>query len=250
MNLDRKFLEGFSEVSAANGLTPSQAHQLLTKEAKLGTLGKILIGAGAGAGLVTIPTVSYFGGKYLLNKGADKLRQFGRSQQSYYNTGVYQGSGYGYGSGGSQGYQPGRVPHYTTWGSSSPSNVVSGSSGSSFNPRPGTPSSISSVPTPTTPLSARELADRAERMRQTKQQLDETLFQQEQTTGEMYKNRDLVERPNFARQIPIIGPWMKNRDIEDLQRNIDNLQRLKTQREQLEPMYQQDRTSYEQVRGY
>lgn len=34
MNLDRKFLEGFSEVSAANGLTPSQAHQLLMKAAK------------------------------------------------------------------------------------------------------------------------------------------------------------------------------------------------------------------------
>ena len=32
--MDKKFLEGFAEITAASGLSPSQAHELLTKESK------------------------------------------------------------------------------------------------------------------------------------------------------------------------------------------------------------------------
>ena len=81
MNLDRKFLEGFSEVSAANGLPPSQAHQLLMKEAKLGALSKLLIGGAATAGVVSIPTATYFGGKALLNKFNEGMVNLGNRQK-------------------------------------------------------------------------------------------------------------------------------------------------------------------------
>lgn len=95
MNLDRKFLEGFSEVSAANGLTPSQAHQLLTKEAGLGRLaGKVIkpliFNKFMAYNTPALAVGGYFGGKHLLDKADRAWTDYGTKIRDYHNPEWYR----------------------------------------------------------------------------------------------------------------------------------------------------------------
>lgn len=98
MNIDNKFLEGFASVMLANGVRPSDAHQLLVKEAgPIGGIFKSLIKSkplwgGVGLGL---------GGAYAANQlsriptaisGA--LDEYGNYQRHYYNPGGQAGYNY------------------------------------------------------------------------------------------------------------------------------------------------------------
>jgi hypothetical protein len=227
MNLDRKFLEGFSEVSAANGLPPSQAHQLLMKEAKFGSLAKIL---GLGT-VVAAPTV-YFGGKALLDKANEGLINFGNRQKDYYGGGVY-----GVGAPPSITNAPSSAPHYTSWGEdTSLGNNQWGTSGSTT----ASPSTTSTSPNITPmqfPSDAKAFSQAQRQYDLSKMNYSTVNRQIEEANKAAARYRQRIQNPNFIREIPILGGMYENYTANALQQETDRLKQLAEQQRQYESAY-------------
>lgn len=232
MNLDRKFLEGFSEVSAANGLPPSQAHQLLMKEAKFGSLAKIL-GLGTLGTAIAAPTV-YFGGKALLDKANEGLINFGNRQKDYYGGGVY-----GVGAPPSITNAPSSAPHYTSWGEdTSLGNNQWGTSGTTAAAPSGSTSSTSPNITPMQLPSDAKAFSQAQRQYDAARTNYSTVNRQiEEANKAAARYRQRIQNPNFIREIPILGGMYENYTSNALQQETDKLKQLAEQQQQYESAY-------------
>lgn len=226
MNLDRKFLEGFSEVSAANGLPPSQAHQLLMKEAKIGGALK-LIGLGAGATGLGIA-----GTKYGLGKVNDYLINRERKIAAYYNPGVY---GYGVQESAPSTSAPSTsAPHYTAWGedtsldnkqwgSSLPSNATTiGTTASSSTPT----LSKNVIPITESSMNAREIADLQGKYDKARQEFSLANLNVEDANKEFVTSKNRLTTPNRIREVPLIGSAYNWWNARDFQNKADKLKEL------------------------
>ncbi len=234
MNLDRKFLEGFSEVSAANGLPPSQAHQLLMKEAKLGALSKVLIGGAGLAGLASIPAATYFGGKALLNKVNEGMVNLGNRQKDYYSGGVY-----GVGAPPSITNAPSSAPHYTSWGEdTSLGNNQWGTSGSTApTTTAGTSSTSPNIKPMQLPSDARAFSQAQRQYDAARTNYSTVNRQIEEANRAAEKYRQRIQNPNLIREIPILGGMYENYTSNALQKETDRLKQLAEQQSQYESAY-------------
>jgi len=232
MNLDRKFLEGFSEVSAANGLPPSQAHQLLMKEAKIGGALKLL-GLGAGATGLGIA-----GTKYGLDKFNESLINSANRTKDYYNEGVY---GYGVPEPAAVATTP--TPHYTSWGEDN--SIDNKQWDSSI---PATTAVASPKATPTTPtlsagvrpitessMNAKEITEAQGQYDRAKQEFSEVNRKIEDANKQFQLYRNRLTSPNMVRESFLIGPaynWWNSRGFQNQADKLKELTELQRDRQE------------------
>ena len=218
MNLDRKFLEGFSEVSAANGLTPSQAHQLLTKEAGLGSLAAkvikpLVFNKFMAYNTPALAVGGYFGGKHLLNKADKAFTDYGDSVRSSPVLNCFKKS-----SDNKSSTTIDQLPYYTKWDSEG--------RGSSYAPRPtpapetittrGVKSDYKGVPimgskSNMTEEEARVQANLSRQFDEAKQQKDMTSKKIVEMDATIAKLNEDMYSPNILNKIDYIGEYMAGR---------------------------------------